>query len=90
MRFSVGDIRQGECQRLEIAISGSFVEDRDDLFDANIDKGDIAYASWTILEGTDVAPPFTPEDEARLARLLDTCPSEDALLTMEPEPGAVP
>jgi hypothetical protein len=57
VKVRFGDLRPGQCHRLELVVSGSFLRRTDPRFfdvlnDEGEMNGDIARASWTILEGS--------------------------------------
>jgi hypothetical protein len=76
-----GEIAAGECQQLELVVSGSFVlGEEPDLFDVVIEPGDIGRASWTIWE-VSLDPKAMSESGAGAAQnLVLTCPTQDALV----------
>jgi hypothetical protein len=83
--FSVqsDDLREYRCHMLELAVSGSFFrhETRPQFFDMVQNEGDIAYATWWILEGDGELD--TP-DEQRLS-IFNSCETIETLLTTTAE-----
>ncbi|MDH5676479.1 MAG: hypothetical protein OEZ06_30445 [Myxococcales bacterium] len=82
---SQGDFREGECHRLELVVSGSFLDPEDpqrgkdpNLFDYTIKADDLGYASWWIWEGTGAG---TTEDSKKAALLASCDAIEDLVLS---------
>ena len=73
------DLREGECHRLELAVSGSFFINNAPRYFDEVPAGredDFAYAWWWIWEGD--GDNNTSPDEAKA--LLDTCNASEQLL----------
>jgi hypothetical protein len=81
-------LRDGECARLDLAVSGSFSKHIDDpkWFDQpnNDHDDDLDTASWWIFEGE--GP--TKTSDADKARILSSCITDDMLLP-QPMPSAM-
>lgn len=80
VKVRFGDLLPGECHRVELVVSGSFLRRTENKFfdvlnDEGEASGDIARASWTILEGD----PSDPEIEKKKALLLDSCKAIESL-----------
>ena len=74
VRFEMGDIKDGECHELQLAVSGSFLH-RDPpnpgLFDITDDADDLALASWLIWEGKESDADNVPDQQA--GAIVNTC-----------------
>jgi hypothetical protein len=73
-----------ECHRLELAVSGSFIEEETspETFQIVTDRSDIAFASWWLWEGEGRDTP----DANKLA-VLESCAGFEEYLTAEPTLG---
>ena len=75
-----GPLRDGECARIELVVSGSFGKKTNGLYFADTtseDDSDIDYAFWNIWEGEGQSR-TSPEE---LGRLAASCPTNEMLLT---------